>query len=302
MKELINLISFGFAYFLYLPFKFLPYRVCLWYGILLSRSLYPLAIKHRKIAYDNISYAFPELSDKQKKDLVKKHFTHLGVLLAGSLYAPRMDKKWMEKYLQYSPEMLKIEQDVIKEGVGVVLISGHLGTWELLVQFMGIRMKGAGIYKKIRNPYIDRWLKKLRENNGILLVSMEESGAVIKLLKQGYWVGFGSDQNAGKSGIFVNFLNRPASTFQGPVLMAYLTGSRLLLYSVVSAEKGKVNVRIKDLGYVDKKLLPSKEDVIRYYTQVWTKALEDEVKLFPEQYFWVHRRWRTKPGDFEGQV
>ncbi|GBF38804.1 lauroyl/myristoyl acyltransferase [Leptospira johnsonii] len=296
------IIPYIFLYLFYLPFRILPYRACLVYGRFLVRLLYPLAKKHRKIAYDNISYAFPEYSEEKKKELVWKSFLHIGDLLAGTLFAPRLSRKWMDKYLVYDAESLAIEQKTIQDGVGVVLISGHFGTWEILVQFMGIRMKGGGIYKKVRNPYVDRLIHKLRSKNGIKLVSTEESSQVTKMLKQGYWVGFGSDQNAGKVGIFVDFFNRKASTYQGPALMAYLTGAKMLLYSVLCGEKGKVMVRVKDLGFVDKSAFSDREAAIRHYTEVWTKALEEEVKLYPEQYFWVHRRWRTKPGDFPGQT
>ena len=264
--------------------------------------LYPIAKKHRKIAYENISYAFPELSEEDKLILLKKSFLHLGTLLAGSLWAPRLTRKWMDEHFVYDDNSLKIEKHTIEEGIGVVLISGHLGTWEILVQSMGARMKGAGIYKKIRNPYIDKWLRNLRENNGIKLVPMEDSVQVVKMLKNGYWVGFGSDQNAGKAGIFVDFLNRKASTFQGPALMAYLTGSKMLVYSALSGENGKVIIRVNDLGIINKKEFPDRDSAIRAYTEKWTNALENEVRQFPEQYFWVHRRWRTKPGDFPGQV
>lgn len=285
-----------------MPFKFLPYQTCLSYGRGLVMLLYPIAKKHRKIAYENISYAFPELSEMDRLILTKKSFLHLGNLLAGFLWAPRLTKEWMDEYFVYDENSLRIEKQTIEEGIGVVLISGHLGTWEILVQSMGVRMKGAGIYKKIRNPYIDKWLRKLRENNGIKLVPMEDSPQVVKMLKNGYWVGFGSDQNAGKAGIFVDFLNRKASTFQGPALMAYLTGSKMLVYSTLSGENGKVIIRVNDLGIINKKDYPDRDTAIRAYTEKWTKTLESEVRQFPDQYFWVHRRWRTKPGDFPGQV
>ncbi len=302
MKQFSYIVSFILAYLFYLPFKLLPYKACLSYGRALVTLLYPIAKKHRKIALENISYAFPNLSEQEKLSLLKKSFLHLGNLLAGSLWAPRLTKEWMDQYLVYDENSLKIEKQTIEEGIGVVLISGHLGTWEILVQFMGVRMKGAGIYKKIRNPYIDKWLRKLRANNGIKLVPMEDSAQVVKLLKNGYWVGFGSDQNAGKAGIFVDFLNRKASTFQGPALMAYLTGSKILVYSALSGENGKVIIRVNDLGVINKKEFPDRETAIRTFTERWTKSLENEIKLFPEQYFWVHRRWRTKPGDFPGQI
>ena len=298
MKRLFYFPSFLFLYTIYLPFKFLPYRVCLSLGVFVTALLFPLARRHRKIADENLSFAFPEMTADEKKQLIKKHFRHLGILLAGSVYSPRMNDKWMGKYLIYDKESREIEEETKKEGVGVVLISGHLGTWEPMAQFMGVGMKGAAIYKKIRNPLIDTWLKNLREVHGIRMIPLEESGTVARLLKQGYWVAFGSDQNAGKAGIFVNFFNRPASTFQGPVLMAYLTGAKMLLYSILSGEEGKVIIRVKEIGFVDKKLFPTKEEVIHHYTERWSRMLEEEARLFPEQYFWVHRRWRTKPGDF----
>lgn len=285
-----------------MPFKFLPYRICLNYGILIVKILFPIAKRHRRIAYENISHAFPNLSEQEKLDLVKKHFRYLGMLMAGTLYAPRINKEWMEEYLVYDSISLKIEKDTVKENVGVILISGHFGTWEILVQFLGMRMKGAGIYKKIRNVYVNDWIKKLREKNGIVLVSTEENSKTMKLIKDGYFMGFGADQNAGKAGIFVDFLNRKASTYQGPALMAYLTNAKILFYSVLCGENGKVLVRIKDLGFINKKDFKSREDAVRAYTEKWTNILEEEIKLFPEQYFWVHRRWRTKPGDFAGQV
>lgn len=295
MKKLSYPFTFIIVYLFYFPFKVLPYKWCLSYGMFLTSLIFPIAKKHRKIAAENIRYAFPEYSEDQISDLVKKQFRHMGILLAHTLWAPRMTKKWLDEYLVVDDESLRIEEETKKQGVGVILISGHFGTWEILVQFLGIRMKGGGIYKKIRNPFVDRLLYKMRAKNGIVLVPVEESSTVIKMLKQGYWVGFGSDQNAGKAGIFVPFMNRQASTFVGPALMAYLTGAKMLYYSVLAGEEGKVIVRVKDLGFVDKKLYPTKEQVLRHYTELWTKTLEEEVKLFPEQYFWVHRRWRTQP-------
>ncbi|NUM41111.1 MAG: lauroyl acyltransferase, partial [Leptospiraceae bacterium] len=94
---------------------------------------------------------------------------------------------------------------------------------------------------------------------------------------------------------------RPASTYVGPVMMAYAANSRLLFYSITSLEKGRVLMRMKDIGFIEKEKFETKEKALRFYTEKWVKLLEEEIKLFPEQYFWVHRRWRTKPGDFPDQ-
>jgi KDO2-lipid IV(A) lauroyltransferase len=110
LKHITYLISFFLAYIFYLPFKFLPYETCLSYGRGLVMLLYPIAKKHRKIAYENISYAFPELSEEDKLILLKKSFLHLGTLLAGSLWAPRLTKEWMDEYFVYDENSLRIDK------------------------------------------------------------------------------------------------------------------------------------------------------------------------------------------------
>ncbi len=76
----------------------------------------------------------------------------MGILLAHTLWAPRMTQEWLDRYLVINEDSLRIEEETKKQGVGVVLISGHFGTWEILVQFLGIRMKGGGFIKKSEIP------------------------------------------------------------------------------------------------------------------------------------------------------
>ncbi|WCL49830.1 lysophospholipid acyltransferase family protein [Leptospira sp. GIMC2001] len=304
MKKIEHIIGYLFIRFIFLPFQFLPYEACLALGRMVVRILAPLAKSKIKIARENIEFAFPNLTEHERQDILKKHLIYLGEMIADSLYAPRIDDRWLKKYFVYENGAEELDEKITKEGLGVVMISGHFGTWEVLVHWLGLQHKGLGIYKKMRNPWADRWYRRLRENSGIQLVpTIESAGPTVKGLKKGRWVGFGADQNAGKSGIFVQFMNRPASTFQGPALMAYLTGAKMILISFLRGDKDKkVHVHIRDLGVVDKDKFPDRDDVVRYYTQMWTQALEEEVRKTPEQYFWVHRRWKTKPGDFEGQV
>ncbi len=302
MKQIINFILFVTLSLFYFPFRILPYRACLFLGIFIVKILSPLAVKHKKIAKENLKFAFPEKSDKEIAKLVQKSFRHIGILLGSTLYAPRIDKQWLEKYLIHDKDSFKLEKKIRSENKSAVVIMGHLGVWEVFVHLMGILFQGVGMYKKIRNPFVDSMIYKMRSKGGIILYPMEESVSILKSLKKGYWVAFGPDQNAGKAGAFIQFFNRPASTYLGPVLMAYMTDARILYYSIVSLENGKILLKMKDLGYIDKNKYQNKDGAIRAYTEKWVKALEEEICLYPEQYFWVHRRWRTKPGDFPGQV
>ncbi|MBE7411862.1 MAG: lauroyl acyltransferase [Leptospiraceae bacterium] len=301
MKKFSNLILFLTASVFYFPFRILPYRVCLFLGVCIVNFFYPFAKKHKKIAKENLCFAFPTKTEKEISDLVKKHFRHIGILLGSTLFAPRIDKKWVNKYLIYEEKSLELEKKIRAENKSAVIVMGHLGVWEIFVQLVGLRFQGVGMYKKIRNPLVDSMIFKMRSKNKIILYPMEESVSVLKAIKKGYWTAFGPDQNAGKAGIFINFFNRPASTYVGPVMMAYAANSRLLFYSITSLEKGRVLMRMKDIGFIEKEKFETKEKALRFYTEKWVKLLEEEIKLFPEQYFWVHRRWRTKPGDFPDQ-
>lgn len=304
MKKIEHIIGFIFLQIIYLPFRFLSYEACLALGRGIVRLIRPLAGSKIRIARDNLKHAFPNLSESEREKILEDHIIYLGELLADSLFTSRVDEKWMNKYLTWDNDSEKIEAEITKSGIGVVMISGHFGTWEMLVHWLGIRHQAIGIYKKIRNKLVDAWYKKIRAKSGVILVPMEEAASpVFRGLKKGKWVGFGADQNAGKSGIFVNFFNRPASTFQGPVTMAYLTDAKMVLLSFLRGiHDKKVHANIIDLGYIDKIKFPDKEQAIRHYTELWTKTLEEEVRKTPGQYFWVHRRWKTKPGDFPGQV
>ncbi|MBU44045.1 MAG: lauroyl acyltransferase [Spirochaetaceae bacterium] len=288
---LIYLLILGFS----VPFRILPYRWCLGYGKFLAGLLYPISGKQRRIAADNIRQSFPDKDEAWVKDTTRKNWFHLGHLIADSFYGPRMNQKFYDKYLVYEGDSRDQEAKALERGNGIICNCGHLGTWELLVQYTGRILKGGGIYKKLSNPFVDRWYKKVRESSGIELFEVEESQKAIRYLRKGGRVGFVSDQNAGQSGIFVDFFGRPASTFRGPALMAGLTGSNIVMYSAIHKKGGKVHVKIEDLGTVDFKGFQDRESAIRHYTEKWVKALESQIRSCPEQYFWVHRRWKTKP-------
>ncbi|MCB1309302.1 MAG: lauroyl acyltransferase [Leptospiraceae bacterium] len=292
---LFYLLLVGFVF----PFRILPYRVCLAYGKFIVLMLYPLAGKQRKIIAENLRHAFPDKDEAWIAGMISRNWRHMGALLADSFYGPRMTAGFYAKHCVYDPGSREAEAAARARGRGVICNCGHLGSWELLVQYCGRILQGGGIYKKLSNRYIDQWYKKVREASGIELFEVEDSQQAIRYLRRGGWVGFVSDQNAGHSGVFVNFFQRPASTFRGPVLMAGVAGAGMLFYSAVHGPDKKVHLRIKDLGLIDLKKFADREEAIRHYTEIWVRELEREARLYPEQYFWVHKRWKTRPEDVD---
>ena len=282
-----------------IPFRLLSYPKALRLGIKVVRLLFPLFPKYRRIAIENISKAFPEKSINDHEIIFSNNFDHLGFLVADTFWKPKMTQDWFDQYVKYEPGSLQVEQEMIeyanRNKVGFILVSGHIGTWENIVQFVGYRMHGAVIFKKIKNRFLDRWVEKNRNKFGTVTFPMEETGSLIKYLKQGGVAGLAADQNAGGAGIFIDFLNRPASTYRGPATIAYLTGAPLVFITLIHRGNGYMDLYLENLGSIDKSHFQDKESAIKEGTQLWVNALERAIKRTPGQYFWVHRRWKTTP-------
>ena len=299
MKYISWVLTYLLLRILIFPFYLLPYSVCLALGRFLGKIAFKLDKKHVKIARENIAAAFPEKTDTEKEEILKNHFRHLGEFMADFLFIARVDKKWAEKTIIKDPGFAELEEK-INSTPRKIVISGHLGSWEVLLAYMGLYLHGGAIYKPVRNPLVDNWLKGLRSRSGCVLVPVEETFQAIKEIKKGICFGLAADQNAGKAGIFVNFLNRPASTFTGSVVLANMARARIfVLFCYRNGDK--VHLTGTDLGEIDREKFADKDQLVRHYTSLWVEELEKQVKRHPEQYFWVHRRWRTKPGDFPGQ-
>jgi len=306
---LIYLIFLGLS----IPFRILSYPGALKLGTFIVRLLFPLFPKYRRIALENIAYAFPDTESvnaaqpdtkpvitERHQQIFDEHLNHLGYLIADTFWKSRMNQEWFEKYVRYEPGAKEIEDNLIRRiesGKGFILVSGHIGTWENIVQFVGYRLHGAVLYKRIKNRFLDQWFEKQRGILGTKIYPMEETGSLIRYLRQGGVIGLAADQNAGGAGIFVDFLNRPASTYKGPATIALLAKTPLIFITLIHKGDGTVFLDFEDLGIIEAiaQLQDDKEAAIAKITHLWVNALERAIHKTPGQYFWVHRRWKTTP-------
>lgn len=279
-------------------FLIFSYPGALRFGVAITRRLFPLFPKYRRIALENIARAFPEKDETWHNAVLKGHIAHLGRLLADVCWKPRMNQRWMDRYIRYEDRSREIENDILArsaEGKGTILVSGHIGTWENISQFGGFVYRGAAIYKAARNRFVDRWIFRLRTLTGTAFLPMDATQTVLKQLKAGRVVMMAADQNAGGAGIPVEFLHRPASTYRGPAFLSLLTKVPLVFVAMLHGQNGDLHLYMEELGPVDAALFPSHEDAIRAGTESWVHRLEEYIRRYPEQYFWVHRRWKTTP-------
>ena len=206
---------------------------------------------------------------------------------------PNMDKNYLEnKVIFDNPELIK---QAYSQKNGVICLSGHFGNWELMaaaISQLGFPM--VAIAKEQRNKLVDRLISLHRASQGIATMTLGIAlRGVMKSLRANKGVAILADQDAGREGIFVNFLGRPSSTAQGPAMFALKTKAPIIFGCVVRGEKGKHTVYLKQIDHSD--LDGPTPENIHILTQRHAKALEEFVTKWPDHWFWMHKRWKTKP-------
>lgn len=275
----------------------LPRRVAKFCSDILGLLWFKIDNRHRKIALDNISLAYPsELSSRQVLTLGKKVFKNTIHIMFDIAWAFRKSQKELLTY--YTIKGYGNLKAALQKGRGVLLVSGHIGNFELLVAAFGhdpdFKMYGA--YRKLDFLPLERLMLEERQRFGTTLIPLQGAGKKIDaILRNKDVVATLLDQNANwHSGVNVDFFGRPACTNKGFAVLALRT--KAMVVPMCIAKTGNTFV----VEFLPEIPLESTGDMIRDIetnTQNYTAAIEAMVRKYPDQYFWVHNRWKTKPYD-----
>ena len=179
-------------------------------------------------------------------------------------------------------------------GSGIVMVSGHFGNWE----FAGSALAALGyptdaVMQTLKNRRLNRYIVGGRRRLGMELIDRYGSwDALIASVRSGRVLAFVADQDAGTGGVFVPFLGRPASTHRAPALVALRAGAPLFVGGAHRVAPQRYHGWVVRLEPPDG--LGVKEQAVAL-TRMWTAELERRIRLSPEQYFWHHKRWKTRP-------
>ncbi len=271
----------------------LPEGLSLWMGRQLGLIGFCLDREHRKVALQNLHIAFgQERSEEELHIIAKKTFQNLGMMAIEFFRIPKMDVENFKKKLVV--EGLDKAMELLKKR-GVLLLVSHFGNWEL----MGLMSKVIGnpimvIAKPMKNRYIDQFITGIRQAAGLEVIPPEKaSRKVIRALSENRVVGILIDQRAKRSeGVWADFFGRKAPTTPGLALLALKTGAPVLPVFMVRNGFQRHRLLIKKplelirTGNV-------KKDV-EANTQLINHTLESMIRQYPDQWFWVHRRWERK--------
>ncbi len=247
----------------------------------------------RRVAMINLRRALA-LERGAARRLTFEVFAHLGESIADGLQCARRRGTPLDQSYRLDDPVLA--ERLLADPRPKVFVLAHLGSWELaaaaLARAFGER--GAAIIRRVDNPYLDALVRWVRlEAPGQWIEKRGATAAALSRLRAGDSVALLLDENAGRRGVFVDFFGRPASTHRSAALLALLAGAQLVTGAVV--RDGASGGRLFLLAEIDPGADSSGPEAVRELTQRLTLVLEAWIRRYPEQWRWIHWRWRERP-------
>ena len=274
----------------------LPFRWCNTIADCLSWLLYKVNKRHREVARDNLRNALGgQLSADQIDWTIKHVYRHFATMLLEILHAPRRLRphNW-RRHIE-----LVGGRDIVNcllSDRPLLIVTGHFGNWEIAGYALGLLgFKTYAIARTLDNPYVEKFLRQFRERTGQkLLAKKGDFDQMQEILEAGGVIATLADQDAGQRGLYVDFFGRPASTHKAIALMALEYQVPLVVVTVPNlGQPLNYSIRLQEL--IRPEDYASRPNAVKTLTERFTSALERGIRQAPEQYFWLHRRWKHQP-------
>ena len=279
----------------------------------LARGVYTLAKGRRRVALENVRAAFPELAaDPAGADqLVRAMFGHFARSFVELMLIPRkLHVETWRKHLVLS-EAAQTLPHLIRRRAALV-VTAHFGNWEIAGFHLGLcGFRTHAIARALDNPFLQRYALHFRQRTGQTIIDKNDDFEFLTdVLKGGGKVATLADQDAGPRGVFVDFFGRPASTHKAVALMALQFDAVMVVIGVPRVSRADYPQRpdfdpadplaplfyaVKVADVIDPREYASEPNAVKLITARYTAALEKLIGEHPEQYFWLHRRWKHQP-------
>lgn len=252
-------------------------------------------IRHDVIA-ENLLHAFPEMSEAERRDLTWKMWEHLFLMIIEVIHAPRKihDTNWRDYVTLHQADSII---RTFFDDRPTIVICGHYGNFELSGYVLGIfGFPTYTIARPLDNPYLNRFLNEFRGLTGQYILSKNGSaGQIQDILKRGGILALLGDQYAGNKGCWVEFFGRPASSHKAIALFSLGNDSPAMF--CFTRRTGKpLHLLMSFGGVLDPREVGSDMQSVPAITKWYTERLERTIRQAPEQYWWLHRRWKdTRP-------
>jgi KDO2-lipid IV(A) lauroyltransferase len=247
----------------------------------------------RSHVIDMLVQSFPEKSQKEIRIIARNTYKNFVRTVVEIIFFPTMSDEEIKKLLVCTNEYLV--EKAYSEGRGIIFMSAHLGNWELTALAYSKKYPMSVVVANQSNIFVDKMMNNVRTKQGFSTISRNGISFrdVMKALKRNEIVAFLADQDAGHQGVFIPFFGRLTSTPIGAALFALRAKSPIIIALGIRQKDGIMKVEFTEVpmpnsGYTNKDI-----EIINTF---YLKKLEDIIRRYPEQWFWFHRKWKTRPG------
>jgi Kdo2-lipid IVA lauroyltransferase/acyltransferase len=276
-------------------FGALPLQLSLSLGSTLGRWGYYLSGRLRRTGQRNLELAFPDLTPQRREELLHGCFQNLGRLLGLFSHFTNTSTAALQSIVD--AEGLDHLDAAIRNGRGVILFTGHVGAWELSSFALSLFDHPLGfLVRRIDNPKIEALVDRARTRLGNRTIDKRSAAReMLQILQSGETLGILVDLNTlEREGIFVDFFGVPASTTFMVAKLALRTGAAVLpVFAPWDSQRGRFLLKVEEPLQLDR--TGNEEEDVRRFTQLFTGVVEEYARRYPDQWLWIHRRWKTRP-------
>ena len=271
----------------------------LWAGYKLANAIawiaYQVNKRHRQVAMENLAIAFPEMTETKRDQTVRAVYRHFMIMIIEIAHIPyTLSLTTWRKHIHFQGHEPVLK--AILERRPVMIVTGHYGNWEMAGYLFGVyNFNPHSIYRKLDNPYLDRWLRQFREHAGQKMIPKKGGFEQMEdVLKSGGVLCTVGDQDAGPKGLFVDFFGKPASTHKAMALMA-IEHQAVILIGAARRIHDRFEYQVEIADVIDPSEFPEGPTAVKDLTFRMMAGLEAIIRKDPTQYLWLHRRWKHAP-------
>ncbi len=290
-----NLIEYIPARLLLAALGILPRTVALLACRIIARIVYCLHGRLRRVGHRNLSMAMPELGEREREEIIKGVFRNMGRLLAEFSRFPKLTPENISRVVVY--DGLENYTKAAERGRGVLLLTAHFGAWELCAFAHAVYGHPLSFLERpLDNPLLDRLIRRYRERSGNRAIDKNRAVRhVLESLRHGRDVGLLIDVNTlPEQGVFCNFFGIPACSTTGLAVFALRSEAPVVPGFLIWDEREKIHRLIFEAEVPLIRTGDFKEEV-QVNTARFTQIIEQVARRYPDQWLWVHKRWRTRP-------
>jgi len=262
----------------------------------LATILHRVDRRHRAIGIDNLRQAFgDQYTEADREAIIERVYLHFCMMLMEILHIPRKlhPTTWRDRITLVGHERVL---DRLLQGGPLIMLTGHFGNWEMAGYLFGVfGFPPNSVARTLDNPYLDAYLRTFRERTGQKMIPKKGGyDQMLEVLRSGGVLSFLADQDAGERGMFVDFFGRPASTHKAIAILALEHQAPVVVGYARRVGPGfRYEVGCTEL--FDPSESQGTAQDAQTLTQRYTTALEAIIRRDPDQYLWLHRRWKHQP-------